>query len=47
MITRKLNKDIAAQAGVPVPNIRVWFYSTGKKMKEIKKAGRAMFRWDG
>ena len=38
-------KEIASSLQVKEPNIRVWFYSTGKKIKNIKKVGRARYAW--
>jgi hypothetical protein len=38
-------KELASNLGVKEPNIRVWFYSTGRKIKNIKKVGRARYGW--
>ena len=40
-------KDIAAKLGVKAPGIRVWFSTTGKKVKQIKKIGRGKYAWVG
>jgi len=40
-------KDIAGKLGVKAGNIYVWFNSTGKKMKEIKKVSAATYTWAG
>ena len=36
-------KEIAASIGANTASVAVWFYTTGKKMKEIKKVGRGQF----
>ena len=38
-------KDLAKKLKTKVANVRVWFYTTGKKVKEIKKAGPAKYCW--
>jgi hypothetical protein len=40
-------KDLAAKLGRSYDNINVWFHSTAKKVKEIKKVGPARFAWVG
>ena len=37
-------KDIAAAAGAKVANVTAWFYSTGKKNKDIKKSAACHLR---
>ena len=39
-------KDIAAQLGKSVGGVGVWLYTTGKKIKEIKKIGPGLYRWE-
>jgi hypothetical protein len=36
-------KDLAASLGVKPTSVSIWFYTTGKKIKGIKKVGRARF----
>lgn len=38
-------KDVALQLGVKYGNVSVWFGSTGKKVKEIKRVGRGTYAW--
>jgi hypothetical protein len=38
-------KDLAAKLGKSYGNISVWFHTTGKGMKEIKKVGPGKFTW--
>ena len=38
-------KDVAASLGVKPGNISVWFNATGKKVKEIRKAGPGKYVW--
>lgn len=38
-------KDIAAKVKRKDNHIRTWFYTTGKKVKNIKTAGPARYRW--
>jgi len=38
-------KEIAAQVKAKPGNIHVWFTSTGKKVKEIKKTAPATYAW--
>ena len=40
-------KEIAAALGRSSPSISLWFFSTGKKVKEIKKIGRGKYAWAG
>jgi transposase-like protein len=40
-------KDIAARLGAKPKNIYVWFTSTGKSIKEIKRVGPAKYAWAG
>ncbi len=40
-------KEIAAKLGVKPQRIHVWFGSTGKKVKEIKKVKPATYAWVG
>jgi hypothetical protein len=34
-------KEIVKQTGAKEPNVRVWFYATGKKIKNIKQVAPA------
>jgi len=38
-------KDLAGTLGVKAGNIYVWFNTTGRKVKEIKKVGLAKYSW--
>ncbi len=38
-------KDVATRLGVKYGNVSVWFGSTGKKVKEIKRVGRGTYAW--
>ena len=38
-------KDLAAKTGVKGANIHAWFFTTGRKIREIKKAGKAVWAW--
>ena len=38
-------KDLAAKLGKSYGNISVWFHTTGKNMKEIKKVEPGRFAW--
>jgi len=38
-------KDLAAKLGKNYANISVWFHTTGKGIKEIKKVGPGKFAW--
>ena len=38
-------KDLAAKLGKSYGNISVWFHTTGKGIKEIKKVGPGKFAW--
>ena len=40
-------KDIAAKLGVSYNRVFTWFYNTGSKIKEIKKAGPGRYAWAG
>ena len=40
-------KDLAAQLKVKPGNIFSWFYTTGKKIKGIKKVGEARYAYAG
>jgi DNA invertase Pin-like site-specific DNA recombinase len=40
-------KEIAAKLGVKTQGVYVWFGSTGKKVKEIKKVKPATYAWVG
>ena len=40
-------KDLAAQLKVKPGNIFSWFYTTGKKIKGIKKVGEAKYAYSG
>jgi hypothetical protein len=40
-------KDLAAQLNVKPGNIFSWFYTTGKKIKGIKKVGEARYAYSG
>ncbi len=40
-------KDLAQKVGTKYGNISVWFQTTGKKVKEIKKVGPARYAWVG
>jgi hypothetical protein len=40
-------KDIAAQLGAKYAHVFAWFYSTGSKIKEIKRVGPGRFGWLG
>lgn len=40
-------KDVAARLGLNPANVHVWFSTTGKKLKEVEKAGRGMYRLNG
>ncbi|MHB1306885.1 MAG: hypothetical protein ACYDC1_03315 [Limisphaerales bacterium] len=40
-------KEIAVKVGVNAQRIYVWFNSTGRKVKEIKKVGPAKYGWQG
>ena len=40
-------KDVAAKLKAKLVNIRVWFATTGKGVKEIKKVAPAKFAWVG
>ncbi len=40
-------KDISAKSGVKLQTLHVWFYSTGKKIKEIRKVAPATYAWNG
>lgn len=38
-------KDIAAKTGIKGANIHAWFFTTGKKIKEIQKVGKSTHAW--
>lgn len=38
-------KDLAAKLGKSYGNISVWFHTTGKGLKEIKKVAPGKFAW--
>jgi len=38
-------KDLAAKLGKSYGNVSVWFHTTGKGIKEIKKVGPGKFAW--
>jgi hypothetical protein len=38
-------KEIAAKTGVKGANIHAWFFTTGKKITEIKKVGKSTHAW--
>ncbi len=40
-------KEVAAKLGVKPQNIHVWFSSTGRKLKEIKRIAPGQFAWVG
>jgi len=40
-------KDLASKLGKDYGNISVWFHTTGKRMKEIKKVEPGRFAWAG
>lgn len=40
-------KAIATELGVSSNRIYTWFYSTGSRIKEIKKSGPARYAWRG
>ena len=40
-------KELAASLGINAGNVYVWFFGTGKRVKEIKKVGRAKYAWVG
>jgi len=40
-------KEIAEKLGLNQVRVFTWFYTTGKNIKEIKKAGRGQFAWTG
>ena len=40
-------KAVAASLGINAGNVYVWFFGTGKRVKEIKKVGRAKYAWVG
>jgi hypothetical protein len=39
-------KELAERLGVKTANLTVWFFSTGKKIKEIKKVAPATYAWN-
>jgi len=40
-------KELAVKLKAKSTSISVWFYTTGKKIKAIKKIGRARFAYSG
>ena len=38
-------REIASKLKIKEPNTRVWFYGTGKKIKNIKQVARATYAW--
>ena len=40
-------KEVAAKLRVPTQRVYVWFFATGKNVKEIKKVGKAKYAWIG
>ena len=40
-------KELAAKLGVNYNRVFTWFYSTGKKIKDIKKVGPGKYQWVG
>ena len=40
-------KELAAKLGVNYNRVFTWFYSTGKKIKGIKKVGPGKYQWVG
>ena len=38
-------KEIAAKTGVKGANIHAWFFTTGKKISQIKKVGKSTHAW--
>ena len=38
-------KDLSAKTGVKGANIHAWFFTTGKKIKEIQKVGKSTHAW--
>jgi hypothetical protein len=40
-------KEVAAKIGGGYNRVSVWFNSTGKRVKEIKKVGLGTYRWVG
>ncbi len=40
-------ENIAKSVGKKSAAMHVWFYTTGKSIKEIKKVGRGIYAWTG
>ena len=40
-------KDLAGRLGIKGRRLYNWFYSTGKRIKQIKHIGKARYRWEG
>jgi hypothetical protein len=40
-------KELAAKLGVNYNRVFTWFYSTGKKIKDITKVGPGKYQWVG
>jgi AraC-like DNA-binding protein len=38
-------KDLAGRLGIKARRLYNWFYSTGKRIKQIKHIGKAKYRW--
>ena len=38
-------RDIVKKTGTKDPSVRVWFYATGKKIKNIKQVAPATYAW--
>ena len=38
-------KDLSAKTGIKGANIHAWFFTTGKKIKEIQTVGKATHAW--
>lgn len=38
-------KDIVKKTGFKDANVRVWFYATGKKIKNVKRVAPATYTW--
>jgi hypothetical protein len=38
-------KEVAAKVNNKEGNVRTWFFTTGKKIKNIKRSGPAKYRW--
>jgi hypothetical protein len=38
-------KDLAASIGAKLGSVSVWFYTTGKKVKGLRKVSKGRFRY--